>query len=164
MSENFYLDNPDLRFHMEQMVDWERLVELKEDLGSEECPYSSAADATEMYLQMLRNVVGELAGGKIAPRAKAVDEKGCTYHDGEVEFPPELKQNIADLSEAGLTGVTYERKYGGMFLPRTFYSAATEIISPAYSRDSSSGSLPSSVYRMSAPSLGQLNATYWGAK
>ena len=85
----------------------------------------------ELYLQMLRDVVGELAGAKIAPRAKAVDEQGCTYRDGEVAFPPELKQNIADLAEAELTGVTYERKYGGMFLPRTFYSAATEIIARA---------------------------------
>ncbi len=131
MSENYYLDNPDLRFHMEQMVDWKNLVELKEEIGSEDCPYESAEEAVETYLQMLRDVVGELAGEKIAPRAKVIDEKGCTYRDGEVEFPPELRQNIAELSEAGLTGVTYERKYGGMFLPRTFYSAATEIIARA---------------------------------
>jgi alkylation response protein AidB-like acyl-CoA dehydrogenase len=131
MSENFYLDNPDLRFHMEQMVDWKSLVELKENIGSEACPYESAGEAVETYLQMLRDVVGQLAGEKIAPRAKAVDEQGCTYRDGEVLFPPELKQNMEELTEAGLSGVTYERKYGGMFLPRTFYSAATEIIARA---------------------------------
>ena len=131
MSDNFYLDNPDLRFHMEQMVDWKNLVELKEEIGSEQCPYESAEEAVETYLQMLRDVVGELAGEKIAPRAKAVDEKGCTYRDDQVVFPPELEQNMADLAAAGLTGVTYQRKYGGMFLPRTFYSAATEIIARA---------------------------------
>lgn len=131
MSENFYLDNPDLRFHMEQMVDWKSLVELKEDIGSEGCPYESAEEAVETYLQMLRDVVGQLAGEKIAPRAKAVDERGCSFRDGEVVFPPELKQNMEELAEAGLTGVTYERQYGGMFLPRTFYSAATEIIARA---------------------------------
>jgi 3-(methylthio)propanoyl-CoA dehydrogenase len=131
MAANFYTDNEDLRFHMEEMVDWRSIVELMEDIGADGCPYGSAAEAIETYVDMLRDPVGSLAGERIAPRAEAVDRKGCTYHDGAVTFPPELQDNIDDLAKAGLTGVTFSRKYGGMYLPKTFYTAATEVISRA---------------------------------
>jgi len=131
MAENFYSDNQDLCFHVEQMIDWKAIVELMEDIGSEECPYDDVEEAIEIYLDMLRGSVGSLAGDRIAPRAEAVDKKGCTYKDGEVEFPQELKDNIEDLSKSELCGITFGREYGGMYLPKTFYAAATEIISRA---------------------------------
>jgi 3-(methylthio)propanoyl-CoA dehydrogenase len=131
MAGNFYTDNEDLRFHMEQMVDWKSIEDLREDIGSDGCPYGSAEEAIETYLDMLKDPVGSLAGARIAPRAEAVDRKGCTYHDGEVTFPQELQDNIDDLAKAGLTGVTFSRQYGGMYLPKTFYTAATEVISRA---------------------------------
>ena len=57
MTENFYLDNPDLRFHMEEMVDWNQIIELKEDIGSEECPYESIQEAFESYVDMLKDPI-----------------------------------------------------------------------------------------------------------
>jgi 3-(methylthio)propanoyl-CoA dehydrogenase len=131
MTGNFYTDNEDLRFHMEEMVDWKSIVELMDDIGLNGCPYGSAEEAIETFLDMLKDPVGSLAGARIAARAEAVDRKGCTYHDGEVILPPELQDNIDDLAKAGLTGVTFSRKYGGMYLPKTFYAAATEVISRA---------------------------------
>ena len=131
MAENFYTDNYDLKFHMEQLVDWKSIIELMEDIGSDDCPYAGVQQAVETYLDMLRDTVGDLAGTRIAPRAAAIDSQGCRYDDGEVIYPQELKDNIEDLARAGLTGVTFARKYDGMYLPKTFYAAATEIISRA---------------------------------
>ncbi|MBN1652947.1 MAG: acyl-CoA dehydrogenase family protein [Deltaproteobacteria bacterium] len=131
MAENFYSDNYDLKFHLEELVDWKSIIELMEDIGSNACPYSSVAQAVETYLEMLRDSVGDLAANRIAPRAAAIDKKGCVYQDGEVIYPQELKDNIADLANAGLTGITFARKYDGMYLPKTFYAAANEIISRA---------------------------------
>ncbi len=131
MADNFYLDNADLRFHTEHMIDWTSIVELNEDCGSADCPYPNAEEAAALFRDMLRDPIGELAGARIAPRAKAVDELGCSFSNGVVEFPEGLKQNIEDLAAAQLTGITFLREYGGMSLSRTFYAAATEIISRA---------------------------------
>ena len=131
MPENFYLDNEDLRFHMEQMVDWKTIVGLKEEIGSEDCPYSNAQEAAETYIDMLKDPIGELAANRIAPRAKEVDEEGCSFENGTVIFPEGLKNNIRDLRDAQLTGITLSRKYGGLHFPKTFYTAAIEIVSRA---------------------------------
>jgi len=129
MPENFYLDNDDLKFHMEKMVDWKSILELKENFVSEECPYGSVNEAIETYIDMLKDPVGELAANRIAPRAEEIDKEGCTCENGVVKFPEGLKNNIRDLKEAQLTGITISRKYGGLGFPKTFYSAAIEIIS-----------------------------------
>ena len=131
MPENFYLDNEDLRFHMEQMVDWKSIVDLKEDMGSKDCPYFNIDEAVETYIDMLKDPIGELAANRIAPRAKEIDEEGCKFENGTVIFPDGLKNNIKDLKDAQLTGITLSRKYGGLHFPKTFYSAAIEIISRA---------------------------------
>jgi len=124
MADNFYIDNDDLQFHMEEMIDWKSIVDLMEDIGTDDCPYGSAEEATETYLDMLKDPVGSLAGARIAPRAEAVDQKGCTYEDGEVKgrtyeagevtFQKELQDNIAALAKAGLPGVTSSTEHGGM--------------------------------------------------
>ena len=129
--ENFYLDNQDLKFTMEQMIDWKKIIELKEDLGSEDCPYEDADEAIATYLEMLSDPIGELAAQRIAPRAEEVDTIGCKLVDGEVVFPEGLQRNLKDLADAQLMGLTIPAKYGGLNFPETFYTAAIEMISRA---------------------------------
>ncbi len=131
MAENFYSDNPDLRFNVEEMIDWGSIVELMEDVDSEECPYDTVEEATETYIDILRESIGSLSGARIAPRAEEVDRTGCRLEDGEVIYPKGLTDNIADLAKSQLTGVTCSRKYGGLYLPKTLYTAANEMISRA---------------------------------
>ncbi|MBM3238102.1 acyl-CoA dehydrogenase [Candidatus Poribacteria bacterium] len=128
---NFYLDNDDLRFHMEQMVDWTSIVELREDIGSENCPYENIEEAVEIYIDMLNDPVGELAANRIAPRAAEIDEEGCSFENGVVTLPAAMVKNLDDLKDAQLTGITLPTQYGGLNFPVTFYTAATEIISRA---------------------------------
>jgi len=128
---NFYLDNDDLRFHMEQMIDWNSIVELKEEIGSEDCPYDSIEEALETYIDMLNDPIGELAANRIAPRATEIDEEGCSFENGVVTLPEAMVRNLEDLKDAQLTGITLPAEYGGLNFPVTFYTATTEIISRA---------------------------------
>ncbi len=131
MPENFYLDNDDLRFHVESMIDWKSILAIKENFGSDDCPYANAQEAIETYVDMLKDPVGEIAANRIAPRAKEIDEQGCVCENGVVKYPEGLKNNIKDLNDAQLAGVTLARKYGGLEFTKTFYAAATEIVSRA---------------------------------
>ena len=85
--ENFFLDNKDLKFLVEQIIDWKGIVDLKENIGSADCPYGSAEEAIAAYRDMLQDPVGELAAKRIAPRAEEVDSEGCTLENGKVLYP-----------------------------------------------------------------------------
>lgn len=128
---NFYTENKDLQFIMEQMVDWEKVLAVKETIGSADCPYESADEAKATYVEMLKDPVGEIAANRIAPRAAEVDEVGCACENGTVIFPEGLKRNLKDLEDAQIMGMTIPRAYGGLGFPETVYTAAIEIVSQA---------------------------------
>lgn len=129
--ENFYTDNDDLKFHMEKMVDWGSIIELKRELESSGDDDESVEDTTAMYLDLLDDPVGAVAAQRIAPRAAEVDREGCRFEDGKVSLPEATRLNLKDLVEADLMGMTIPVEYGGLNLPTTVYMAATEIVSRA---------------------------------
>jgi len=131
MAENFYTDNRDLKFVVEQMLDWDAIVAVKDTIGGEDCPFENAAEAKAAYVEMLRDPVGELAANRIAPRAEEVDQIGCKCENGKVIFPEALERNLKDLCDAQLMGMTIPRPYGGLGFPETVYTAAIEIVSQA---------------------------------
>ena len=131
MSDNFYVDNKDLKFLMEKMIDWKSILKLKETIGTEDCPYSNAEEAVATYLDMMTDPIGKLAAERIAPRAEEVDKTGCKLENGVVQFPEGLQRNLQDLKDAQLMGVTIAREYGGLQFPETIYTAAIEIMSRA---------------------------------
>ncbi len=131
MGANFYTDNKDLAFIVEQVLDWGAIVAAKENLGTEDCPYADAEEAKATYVEMLRDPVGEISANRIAPRAEEVDDIGCKCENGVVIFPEGLQRNLKDLEDAQLMGMTIPRKYGGLGFPETVYTAAIEIVSQA---------------------------------
>ena len=128
---NYYTENKDLKFIMEKMMDWKTIVNLKEKLGSEGCPYESIEEASSSYCDMLEDPVGELAANRFAPRAEEVDTIGCVCENGAVVFPEGLKRNLKELCDAELMGITIPREYGGLGFPESVYTAAIEIVSMA---------------------------------
>lgn len=130
---NFYQDNADILFHMENL-DLSRVIDLKEDgfSGKDEFPYApkDAADARENYNKIL-DIVGEIAGEFADPRAREVDREEAQFADGVVTYPKGIRETIERLNQADLAGFTMERKYGGINMPITIFSAAIEIISRA---------------------------------
>jgi len=130
-SENFYHDNPDLRFVMEKMTDWQTIFTLRGDVGRAESPFDSVAEAQEANLDMLADPIGAIAAQRIAPRAEEVDRLGCRLENGQVIFSEPLQRNLDDLREAQLTGLTVDAAFGGAGFSKTFYSAAVEMVSRA---------------------------------
>lgn len=130
---NFYQDNPDIIFHFDHM-DLSRVVELKEGDFSDKETHPEApldtADAVDNYTRVL-DIVGEIAGEFVAPRAREVDRVGARYADGEVEYAPGTVEALDRLKKADLMGFTLPRRFGGLNMPKTVYSAAIEIISRA---------------------------------
>ena len=130
---NFYQDNADILFHLDNL-DLSRVIDLKEDgfNDQDECPYApiDAADALDNYKRVLE-IVGEIAGDFADPRARAVDEEGAQFADGEVTYPKGILETVERINQADLAGFTMPRKYGGINMPITIFSAAIEMISRA---------------------------------
>lgn len=90
----------------------------------------SFAEATQLYNMILENG-GQICADFIEPRAEAVDQKGCSFNDGIVEWVDETKENMKVLAKAGLMGGTLPRKYGGLNLPVTINTIIVEMVSQA---------------------------------
>lgn len=130
-SGNFYLDNADLRFQVEKRVDWKAILEARGDLGHPDCAYESLDEAVETFRDLLTDPVGTLAAERIAPRAAEIDQQGCRLEEGRVILPQAMAQNLRDLADADLMGMTLPPRYGGLGFPTTLYTAAIEIVSRA---------------------------------
>ncbi len=130
---NFYRDNSDILFHIKHM-DFSRVVELKEDNFAERGKHPEAPDdledAVDNYDRVLE-IVGEIAGEFVAPRARQVDKEGACLIDGEVVYAAGTAEAIDRLEKSELLGFTMPRKYGGLNIPKTVYSVAIELISRA---------------------------------
>lgn len=130
---NYYTDNSDIQFHLKH-IDLARVVDLREegfaDVGKfPEAPVD-VADAVDNYQRVLE-IVGEIAGEFVAPRSDEIDELGATYLAGEVIYARGTVESIERLKKSDLMGFTLPRRYGGLNMPKTIYSVATEIISRA---------------------------------
>ncbi len=135
MSENFFLDNPDLQFRLEQL-------DLREVLDLKECGYTEAAiyptaprnyaDAVDNYRVVLE-VLGEVCGERVAPRAAEADEEGAHYDHGTVTYAAATRDAIEALRQAELFGAMLSRQYGGLNLPESIYQMMVEVVARAES-------------------------------
>jgi hypothetical protein len=135
MSENFYLDNPDIQFRLAQ-INLSEALELKEKGYSqtEQFPGSprNYADAKDNY-SIILSVMGEICGERVAPRAAEADEEGAHFEDGEVTYTAPTLDAIQAFREAGLFGAMLPREFGGLNLPESIYSMLVEIVARAES-------------------------------
>jgi alkylation response protein AidB-like acyl-CoA dehydrogenase len=135
MSENFFLDNPDLQFRLQQL-DLREVLELKEKGYSESEIYPTAprnyADAIDNY-RIVLDVLGEVCGERVAPRAAEADEEGAHYDSGEVTYAAATLDAIDALRQAELFGAMLSREYGGLNLPESIYQMMVEMVARAES-------------------------------
>jgi alkylation response protein AidB-like acyl-CoA dehydrogenase len=135
MSDNFFLDNPDIAFRLEQ-IDLREVLEFKEKGYSEAAEYPGAprnyADAKDNY-RIVLEVLGDICANVVAPRAAEADEEGAHFKDGEVTYAGATLDAIAALRQAELFGSVLERRFGGLNLPESVYSSMVEIVSRAES-------------------------------
>ncbi len=130
---NYFTDNPDLVFQFEHLA-IEEIVALVEQQYSESQKYKYAPrdyqDALDNYKKVLE-IVGDIAGNFVAPRAADVDIEEAQMENGEVHYAQGTSEALERLSQAELMGMTLPRKYGGLNFPTTIYMMAIEMISRA---------------------------------
>jgi hypothetical protein len=133
MAENFFLDNLDLQFRLEQ-IDLRDVVEIKEKGYSYAGEYPAAprtyADAKDNY-RVLLEVLGDICARVVAPRAAEADEEGAHFLNGQVEYAAPTQEAIKALKQADLFGAMLPWQYGGMNLPESIYQMMVELISRA---------------------------------
>lgn len=128
---NSYTDIPEIKFHMEHPM-MQRIVELKErnfeDKGKYDYAPDDFEDAMDNYDKVLE-VVGDINANVIAPNAEDVDLEGPHCENGRVRYASKTYDNLDATRKAGLNGMTMPRRYEGLNLPVTVYTAANEIVS-----------------------------------
>lgn len=133
---NFFTDNDHIQFLFEHM-DLAEIAAVQEDNfvnrggpGVDDAPVD-APDAIDNYRRVL-NIVGDLAGNFIAPRAEQVDIDGNQLNDdGTVTLGKGVQENLQALKQADVMGFTLPRQYGGLNCPNLVYTMAIEMVSRA---------------------------------
>jgi len=133
MSDNFFLDNTDLQFRLEQL-DLREVTELKEKGYQYQAEYAAAprsyADAKDNY-RLLLEVLGEICARVIAPRAAESDLEGAHFENGEVRYTAATQDGLLALRQAELMGAMLPWEYGGLNLPESVFEMMVEIVSRA---------------------------------
>ena len=139
MAENFYLDNPDLRFRVER-ADLAGVVELKErgySYAKEAKVGRSGALAPRDYAdaqdnwRLVLEILGDICAGVIAPRAAEADEEGAHYENGVVTYAKATQAAIDAFRKSEILGAMLPWEYDGLNLPETVYQAMIEMVSRA---------------------------------
>ena len=135
MSDNFFLDNPDLQFRLEQL-DLREVVDRREHGYADAGRYPGAprnyADATDSF-RIVLEVLGEVCAERVAPRAAEADEEGASFDHGTVTYAAATRDAIDALRQAELFGAMLSREYGGLNLPESIYQMLVEIVARAES-------------------------------
>ncbi len=138
-SSNYYEDNPDILFHIENMIDWQSIVTLRENNFSDYHEFtktgdenlalavSSVEEALDQYTAVLQGL-GELSAKEFSRNARPIDQKGFRFEQGKVLFPKEMEDNIRLLTENGYMGLLLPRRYGGMQIPNVANMMAAELV------------------------------------
>ena len=130
---NYYNDTLELKFHLHHPL-MERIVELKERNFADKDKYEDAPvdfnDAMENYEKLLE-ITGDVAANIIEPNAESVDEEGPHLENGRMIYASKTYENLDATRKAGLWGISMPRRYGGLNLPVTPYSMASEMVASA---------------------------------
>ena len=130
---NFFTGNADLLFTLDNLEIQEAMRLIEKDY-TEAQKYDTAPESFEDALDSFHrilDVIGDVAGERIAPRARQVDEEGPKFENGIVTYHPLTVQNLNDLKAAGVMGVILPRQYGGLNFPLSVYTMMTEMVSRA---------------------------------
>ena len=133
MAENFFTDNPDLQFRLDQL-DLSQVVEIMEDGYRYHAQYPAAprnyADARDNF-RLLLTVLGEICATRVAPRAAAADQEGARFQDGRVAYAVATQEALNLFRQAELMGAFLSWEHGGLNLPGTICRMMIEMVSRA---------------------------------
>ena len=130
---NFFSDNKDLQFHLEHPL-MRKIVELKERQFAEKDIFEGAPQNFEDAMDSFRRVMeltGEVCGDVIAPNAESVDKEGPRVVNDHVEYASGTVVNMKAVVDAGLSGLTLPRRFGGLNFPLICFVMANEMVARA---------------------------------
>ena len=131
--DNFYLDNPDLKFHLTHPL-MKKIVTLKErqyaDKGKFDYAPVDFEDAMDSYDKVLE-IVGDICANIIGPNAESVDQEGPVLNENGVTYARGTKENLDAIIKAGLMGITLPREYAGLNFPVVPYTMIADLVSRA---------------------------------
>jgi len=131
--DNFYLDNPELKFHLTHPL-MKKIVALKERNFIERGKYDYAPvdfeDTIDSYDKVLE-IVGDICANIIAPNAESVDQEGPTLDEKGVTYARGTQENLNAIVKAGLMGITLPREYEGLNFSMVPYTMIADIVSRA---------------------------------
>ena len=114
---NYYTDHPEFEFYLNH-PEMKHIVELKE------------RGFADNYKRLLE-ITGDIAANVIEPNSEAVDLEGPHLVEGRMHYASKTYENLDATRKAGLWGISMPRRYGGLNLPITPYSMASEIVASA---------------------------------
>ncbi|MBO5546282.1 MAG: acyl-CoA dehydrogenase family protein, partial [Bacteroidales bacterium] len=130
---NYYTDHPEIAFYLQHPL-MRRIVELREKGFADRDLYPDAPvdfeDCIENYRRILE-IAGDLAANVIEPNSESVDLEGPHLENGRMIYASKTKENMEAIRQAGLTGVSQPRRYGGLNLPNIIFSMCSELVSAA---------------------------------
>ena len=131
--DNFYLDNPELRFHLTHPM-MKKIVALKERNYADKGKYDYAPvdfeDALDNYDKVLE-IVGDICANVIGPNADGVDKEGPVLDAKGVTYASGTQRNLDAIIKAGLMGITLPREYEGLNFSMVPYTMIADIVSRA---------------------------------
>jgi alkylation response protein AidB-like acyl-CoA dehydrogenase len=119
---DFY--NASMRFYVENMIDWQRLLELR---GGDDVDPDAEVGAYRSILE----TAGELSASFQAEARAHWAEEATLTKDGGATSPPHIVAAYEKLREAGLVSTTVSEAYGGPRLPALLNGMLMEMISRA---------------------------------
>ena len=130
---NYYTDHPELEFHLHHPL-MKRIVELKERNFADKDTFEDAPvdynDAIDNYNHLLE-IMGDITANIMEPNSESVDLEGPHLVDKRMVYASKTYENLNATRKAGLWGISMPRRYGGLNLPITPYSMASEMVATA---------------------------------
>ena len=130
---NYYTDHPELEFHLHHPL-MKRIVELKERNFADKDTFEDAPvdynDAIDNYNHFLE-IMGDITANIMEPNSESVDLEGPHLVDKRMVYASKTYENLDATRKAGLWGISMPRRYGGLNLPITPYSMASEMVATA---------------------------------
>ena len=130
---NYYTDHPELEFYLHHPL-MKRIVELKERNFADKDTFEDAPvdynDAIDNYNHLLE-IMGDITANIMEPNSESVDLEGPHLLDKRMVYASKTYENLDATRKAGLWGISMPRRYGGLNLPITPYSMASEMVATA---------------------------------
>jgi alkylation response protein AidB-like acyl-CoA dehydrogenase len=124
---NYFTDNEDLRWYLEEGIDWAPIADACELGFRLPGGFESVAEARQFYLDIV-TMFGEFVAEEIAPHVAEIDREGVLFENGEARFPPRLDGIFRKMRELDVHGMCLPRELGGVNAPVLLYNVHNELL------------------------------------